>query len=370
MIAPLLWLTLALAPQSPRPTEPGGTYAGYYATEHVREWRELLELDLPGQVVAEGRALVAPDGQLAREGEAIALVARALFDTEDAAAAWELIDGAQPSPETAAHLDLEKARLWIEGDQLEAAVRFLQRDEDAEGVRAPKFPESWLLLGRALARSGEPDRAVPLLERFLQMAPMHVEATSALYLLSQQALRSGDGARAQQLAQRAQELGQWHAYYRVRRLQVRETPNEPLPRLGLAQLWLRAGEPGKAIRELDALVALAPDFCTGWFHLGEAHRMRNDLPSAERAYTRALECDPTEIVARHNRAVIARMAGRAAKARADFEWLVASEHARDPRVRPAHLELARLLLAAGEQDAARARHAVYAQLGGTEPLQP
>jgi len=359
MISTLLCLTLALAPQEAPEAD--------LALERIREWRELLELDLPGPVVAEGRPLVEPGGALATEGQALALVARALFDTEAPDAAWKLVFDARPAADSAVYVELEQARLAIESDQLELARRLL---EGEAGPRAPEQPESWLLLGRARARAGELDRAVPYLERFLELAPRHREAPGALYVLSQQALRAGDGARARSLAQRTQELGQWHAYYKVRRLQVREHPNAPLPRLGLAQLWLRARQPERALEVLNELLAFAPEFCDGWFHLGEAHRMRRDLSAAERAYTRALECDPKAIVARHNRAIIARLGGRADEARADFEWLVASEYAKDPRILPAHLELARLLAAAGEADAARARHATYRQLGGREPLSP
>jgi tetratricopeptide (TPR) repeat protein len=334
----------------------------------VAEWRELLELDLPAAVAHDGPALVGPGGELEKDGEALALVARALFETDGLEAARRVIDAADPAPETAVYVDLERARLMIEDDALEAAIDFLVTDPETDTLRYPDRPRCWLLVGRAHARAGELERAAPYLERFLAMAPMDREAPSALYVLSQRALRAGDGATAQQLAQRARQVGQWHAYYRVRRLQVREAPDEPLPRLGLAQLWLNAGQPEQAVRELDLLLELAPDFCPAWFHLGEARRLQQDLDAALAAYDRAVACDEDEVLARHNRAVIARMQGRTEAARADLEWIVSSAHADDPRVLNAHLELARLLLAAGETSAAEERYARYRQLGGKGEL--
>jgi len=337
--------------------------------EVVAEWRELLELDLPNAVASEGPALVGEGGPLAADGEAAALVARALFETDGLEAARSLLEAAHPSPETAVFVDLERASLFIEGDELAAAIELLQPGPDLESVRHPERARTWLLLGRAHARRGELEQAAPYLERFLGMAPMDSEAPSALYVLSQRALRAGDGAAARQLAERARQVGQWHAYYRVRRMQVRETPDAPLPRLGLAQLWLSAGQPERAAHELDLLLERAPDFCPAWFHLGEARRMQNDLAAALAAYDAAVACDEDEVLARNNRAVIARMQGRTADARADFEWIVASRHESDPRVLSAHLELARLLLASGDPAAARARYARYVELGGKAKLE-
>lgn len=359
VLALLCGLILGLVPQDQSSTR---------AT--LAEWRELLQLDLAEQVLATGPARVAPGGDLAAEGEAIALVARALFEHGRESAALELLASATPSPTSAPFVELERARTWIENDELERALEFLMPGPDAKSLRASGHPESWLLVGRAWTRSGEPERARPFLERFVALAPYHRETPAALHMLAQAAVRAGDGPRASQLSQQAQKLGRWHAFLRVRTLQVREQPDAPLPRLGLAQLWLQAGNLDRAELELSRLFVLEPEHAAGWFHQGEIERKRGDLPAAARAFDRALAGDPGLFIARHNRAVIALGERRFEDARRDLELLVAGEHGADHRIVGAHLLLARLLLETGEIQAAQARYARYQELGGREPLGP
>ena len=334
------------------------------------EWRELLEIDQAGHVLSSGPERVAAGGDLAAEGEAVALVARALFDHGHEARALALLEGAQPSAATVGFVELELARIWIASDELDRALEFLMPGPDAKSLRASDQPESWLLVGRAWTRRGEAERARPFLERFVGLAPYHPEAPAALHMLAQAAVRAGDGPRATALARRAQELGRWQSFLRVRRIQVREQPSEPLPHLGLAQLWLQAGELDRAELELARLFALAPEHPAGWFHQGEVLRKRGDLPGAARAFDRALAGDPELYLARHNRAVIALSQQRPDDARRDLEILVAGEHATDPHMLGAHLLLARVLLDAGETPAATASYERYRELGGREPLQP
>jgi Tfp pilus assembly protein PilF len=102
--------------------------------------------------------------------------------------------------------------------------------------------------------------------------------------------------------------------------------------------------------------------------LGETLRKQNDLAGARRSYDRALELDPTLDIARYNRAVMAKLDGRNADARADLELLLSGAAARDPRFAGAHLDLARMLLKAGEKERAAESFARYQQLGGKEKL--
>jgi len=339
----------------------------------LERWRELAELELYGEMLDE-RAAAEPGGVLAAEGEAAALVGRALFETRGPADARVWLDQAEPraSPATAPLVALERVRGWIEDDELAAALAALAgaAEKAAAPSLAPERPESWLYLGRIHARRGELERARAPLERFLALAPRHPEAPAAHYTLSQEALRRGDGAAARAHAERAAQLGEWLAYLNIRRLQVRETPDEPLPRLGLALAWMHGGELERAESTLRELLARFPEHATAWFHLGEVLRMRSDLAGARVAYDRAVALDENELLARYNRAVLARLEGRTADARADFAWLAEGPHADDPRLLGAHLELARLLLAAGDQAAAEARYAEYRARGGREQLGP
>ena len=363
-------LACALLAQEPAPPAAPAVQPTRSAAATIAEWRELLVIDLPAAVLSEGPARVAAGGDLADRGEAIALVARALFENGRGTEADALLESAQPTPETLGYVELERARLWIEDDELERALEFLMPGPDPEALRAGDLPEAWLLAGRAWARRGEPARARPLLERFVTLAPFHAETPAALHMLAQQAVREGDGPRAASLSRRAQEVGRWRSFLRVRLIQAREQPDEPLPRLGLAQLWLQTGDLDRAEAELARVFALDPDHASGWFHQGEIHRMRGDLPAAAKAFDRALAGDPELFVARHNRAVIALRAGELSDARRDLEILVSGEHGSDPRVVSAHLLLARILLESGEPMAAAERYETYQQLGGREPLRP
>lgn len=294
-------------------------------------WRESIELDLPSEVVQEGLPRV-QSGDLAEDGQAIALVARALAATGAEQRAAKLLRDSKPSPSTLPFVEVARARLALEEDDLSGArALLLSPDGTAPPVRFPSVPECWLLAGRTLARGGEIARAAPLLERFLALAPLDAEAPSAWHMLVSAAIERGDEAAAALLREKARASAQWTAFYRTRRLQARESPDEPLPRLGIAELLIAVGENARA-REIGRdLVARFPGFCRGFEVLGRAERALRDLESARATLERGLACD--------------------ASARASW------------------LELARVLSDLGQAEAAAARYARYRELGGTEPLE-
>jgi len=300
------------------------------AQEPLARWRESIELDLPSEVVEAGSARVTGTGDLAADGEAIALVARALSATGDETRAAELLARAKPSETSRGWVEVARARLALGRDDLAGARAVLLAAPGADPpVTFPAIPECWLLAGRTLARGGEIARAAPLLERFLALAPLDAEAPSAWHVLVGAAIERGDEARAAELRARALESARWTAFYRTRRLQVRERPDEPLPLLGIAELFLAAGEHARAREIARELVARFPSFCRGFEALGRAERGLAELESARASLERGVACDP-------------------AAARTI-------------------LELARVLDALGQDEAAAARYARYRELGGTEP---
>jgi len=336
----------------------------------LERWRESLALDLPKEVLDQGRALVAPGAALAGDGRALALVADALFAAEKQGfeAATQLLDGAHPSDATAAFVELERIELALDNDQLARALELALPAVDASAPKLAQLPRSWLLVGRAYERNGDLARALPFLKRFVELAPRDRDAAAALHVIARDAIERGDGATAQACLERAESIARWHGFWRARTLQIREKPDEPLPRLGLGQLWLQVGEGQRAKAGLTELVARAPEFAPGWFHLGEAERMLAEWPAARAAYDKTLELDPEHVLARNNRAIIALNDGRDADARADLEYIVDGAHASEAHALPAHLSLARLLESSGEHDAAARRYSRYVELGGKDRL--
>jgi len=341
----------------------------------LAEWRELWLVDLGPELVRIGPDALREDPALAAEGEAVALVARALFDAGRDDEARALLDGAEPSAATAGWIELERARALIERDELKAGLKILQASPDAEyPVRFPDLPDSWLLAGRGLFRAGSSKLAAPLLEEFVERWPLHVEAPAAWYMLSQHAIQEQGLERAQACRERAAELSRWHGYFKARTIQRREAPEDPLPRLGLAQLWLQVGANDEARAVLEELVELAPEFAPGWAHLAEAERKLGDAERALAAYDRALELDGTDRFVRANRGLLHLALGDEDAAYADLDAVCDCERypevLEDARFGTAFLELARLALARGDRERAAHVYAHYEDdFGGTEPLE-
>ncbi len=334
--------------------------------ERFERWSESLDLDRPAEVLPELQALIAADGPLATDARAIALCARALTASDRSADAEKLLAAAGPAKPQEA-ITAARARLALDADDLDGVLALLW-DVEGKKLREPAANDAHLLAGQARARLGQWNEAVPLLKSYVTLEPRSREAAAAWHLLAIDAARRQDAARVRECAQREEGLGRWHSYYRARLLQVREHPLEPLPRLGLAQLWLEADDVPRARRVLDDLLRIAPNFARGWLALGETQRKGNDLAGARASYDRALELEPSLAIARYNRAVIARLEGRDDEAVADFETLLAGDAGRDPRFANAHLDLARLFQKRGDQERAAACFARYAQLGGKEKL--
>ncbi|TAJ12133.1 MAG: hypothetical protein EPO68_13930 [Planctomycetota bacterium] len=345
------------------------------SAEHARaiaDWRELDELGLWNAVIEAGLPLVQFGGPLERDSEAAALVARALVARgRGAETAALLAPERYPEPERG-WTEIERARLALERDDHDAVYAILTSASTAEGrsvqIKHANFPESWLLAARAYARDGEAGKAGKLAQRFLELDPLHPDVAIAWHLLSEAARARGDQPGAERYAVIEQEARGWRAYLDARRRQIREQPREPLPRLGLASCWMQVRDYAKARAVLDELVALAPEFCRGWFHLGEARRLTGDASGARAAWTKALECDPTDLKSRYNRGLLAWLELDWAAAETDLLPLLETKAAEDPKLIGIHLFAARNALRNGESKAAEDAYAKYKALGGTEPL--
>jgi tetratricopeptide (TPR) repeat protein len=249
----------------------------------LARWREALELDLAREVLDEAPALVTGKGELAADAEALALYARALSSAGKGAQARALLEHAVVAEPQRVRLAVALARLDLEQDKLAEARARLAKIEQPDA-------EAALVLGRAWYRAGESGRARPLLERALELAPLDSEAPAAWHMLAAEARTRGDKQRAAQCAEREEKSAQWQAYYKTRRLQVRASPKDPLPRYGIAELWIAAGEDARARAVLDELLALAPDFARAELALARVEKRagKSELAAQHFAKYRAL----------------------------------------------------------------------------------
>lgn len=344
----------------------------------VASWRELLEIDL-GHIVAEqGPAALAADPALAGDGEALGLVARALYDAGREDESRALLDAARPRAGTESWIALERARQMLERDELREVVELLKArpaEQAASGeVRDPvRYPEAalcWLYVGRALNRAGRGSDSRPFLLRFTELAPLARETPSAWHMLAIEAFSRREVELAESYQQRGRELALWHTFYKTRRIQARESPGDPLPHVGLARLWLQFNRNERAQTELELALGLGlgQDSAETWALLAETRRKLGLEAEALAAYDQALELDPEQLLVRTNRALLHKSAGRSALARADLELVVESDDGSDPRIAVAYLMLARLVLAAGDEQAAKELYRTYVDRGGSEPL--
>ncbi|MEO0653144.1 MAG: tetratricopeptide repeat protein, partial [Planctomycetota bacterium] len=296
-------------------------------------------------------------------------VARALFDAGFEAEADRLLAQSQPSAASAVLVELEVARLAVARDELDRARTLLQAPAGSpQPVKRPKQPDAWLLLARVYAREGRLDLSAQLAKRMLELSPLHPEAASAWHLLSRDAVERRESELAQQYLERAEFLRDWHDVMRARRLQIRLTPEDPLPRLGLALGWMKVERWSEAESVLTGLVARFPDYCRAYFQLGEARRLSGDPRGAIEAYEVGQQCDPQDMRLTLNRALLLREIGRVDEALVELQRVVASPAGEDPLFLGAHLELARALRGAERIEEADAAYARYRALGGTEAL--
>ncbi|MFT7484333.1 MAG: tetratricopeptide (TPR) repeat protein [Candidatus Paceibacteria bacterium] len=332
-------------------------------------WLESIELNSPAEVVREARSLFAQDSSLAKDGEALALYARALSATGGTVLAFELLEGCKNSDSPAA-IELGLARLELGQDRLTEVIQRLTQSQAGENknlsLRYPEQADSWWLVGKAQARLGQSQTSQQLLQHFVQTWRLHPQAPSAWHLLSASALARRDLESASKYRAQGQNLSTWHAFYKTRRLQVREDPMDSLPHYGLAQLWSSVDELAQASSALDRSLEIDPEFARGWALRGELRRKQGNDEAAYKAYNRALELDATLTDARFNRALLAIRAGQSAAALTDLRLIVTGPESSAGRYLGAHLALSRLLKELGHDEEAAQRYARYRELGGTE----
>ncbi len=335
----------------------------------LETWRESVELDLPSELLRDEKRLLEEHPALRTSGEALDLRVRARVINGDWSAANEILEDTQLDGSEEKYAKLARARVALLSDDFDKVRSLLLSPKGPEVIaECSDLPDAWLILARAHARDGNDADAAFLYHEFIRRDALHPESPSAWHFLAGHASRTQQAAAAKQYGIAARQATEWQSYYRARRIQVRENPQATLPRIGLVILWMQAGRPEAAKEELERIFALDPNHCEAFGHLAEAERKLENFDAAKAAYDRALECAPERAGLRFNRAYLAGLQGRSADARNDYEWIVASEHVSDPRFQTAHLELARIALAAGDSKRADRHYELYVELGGEQPL--
>ncbi|MFT7670919.1 MAG: tetratricopeptide (TPR) repeat protein [Planctomycetota bacterium] len=334
----------------------------------IARWTEDVELGLYPSVVREARAALQANPKLASNAEFVVLYARALARSGGYDEAYERLHAIGTAKQTAGVVAVALAQLELEEDKLREVIARLALSDPQQPLRYPALPEAWVVLGKARYRLGEVDAAIPLLQQFVTNWRMHPEAPSAWHMLAQASMTRRDMQGARTAREQGQNLATWHAFYRTRRIQVREAPQDPLPRFGLAQLWSSVEELDRALEEVHTTLKLDPEFARAWALQGEIERKRGNQGKALEAYGKALKLDSSLSDARFNRALLALEAKDDELARSDLELIVNGPEQTAERYLGAHLALARFLKRIGEDEAAEARFARYEGLGGSAEL--
>jgi tetratricopeptide (TPR) repeat protein len=233
-------------------------------------------------------------------------------------------------------------------------------------LRYTDSADGYMLSARALTRYGNREGARPFLEELVKRFPHDDEVPAALHLLSQDAITRGDLKAARELRAKANASARWRAFFDARRRQAIEHPNDPLPRFGVAALWMEVGEAQRACDVLDKLLLKAPEFARGHALRGDASRALSELDESLKSWSRALELDENLHAARLNRSILWVTREQWTKARADLELLVDQEEAMSGPLIRAHLELSRALKALGDDEGAASARAKYERLKSQE----
>jgi superkiller protein 3 len=137
--------------------------------------------------------------------------------------------------------------------ELEEAIAALKRSVEL----GPDYAYGHYQLGRALLLQNRPAEAASLLERAVARNPRYREAH---YSLSQAYLRLGKRDAAREALIRFRQLDAFERQRRHLSVIARAAPNDPAPRLKLARFLAARGDREGAIRMLEMMTRVFPDY--------------------------------------------------------------------------------------------------------------
>jgi len=148
-------------------------------------------------------------------------------------------------------------------------------------------------------KKGSPDEALAHAQMAVRADPQWFEGYAAV---ARALMEQGDLEEAMKACLRAVELGR----------------GEPLPHFLLGQIYIRQGDCQMAIPQLQATLALEEDYGV-WNDLGVCLKRTGQIEEAERAYRRAIDISPQEVLAYRNLGVLLMERGRSQEAVTELE---------------------------------------------------
>ena len=221
----------------------------------------------------------------------------------------------------------------IRAGDIPGAVIELEKAIDAD----PGNLEAWLALGKSRIWLGAPRQAEATLlearERGLAEARMIVPLAQALLMQAKFDEVLGDirsGKRGGKVegeillirGQAQMNLGLIDDAETSLRRATGLRPDDPRPKIVLAQLLISKGALSAAERLAEASLLLAPQASEVWVLKGELRRLADDLDGAFDYFSRALDIDPNDMAARLDRAASLIDLDRDAEAASDLEAIL------------------------------------------------
>jgi len=269
----------------------------------VKLYQEAARLDpSSGAILAELAALYARQNQMR---QAVTTAEAALKVNKDTVEAHSVLGSIYASYAQAEGAGRTAAASAAEKDYAARAIAHLEIVLNARGATAG--PDLLITLARLYLKMSAPDKAIPLLARFVQQEPDAIEGIALLAEAYTQAGRDEDATKllersAEQepsfypmLADMYERSGRWNDAADTYQKAVQRGTTSPEVRRRWAVALLNARRPGDAARARDLLqqiVGANPKDTRALYLLAQAQRDLNDYQAAEATARQLIAADP------------------------------------------------------------------------------
>ena len=179
-------------------------------------------------------------------------------------------------------------------------------------------------MGVQLLRTGQPEEAIPHLEKAAEQRPWF---HGALYNLGQALVRTGRTEQAEHHLTLADSMQALQHEIDQARVSAQQQARVPQRWIALADLQLRGGRHGEAMRSLETALALNPTNLALQNDVANLSAMLGDVPAAIRRYETVLRYDSTFVDAWLNLGVAYARSSRYGEARQAWERVLELEPA-------------------------------------------